>query len=403
MLFHYLAQDAKGHIKEGNINQPNTQAVLEYLTTQKLKPLSVKPLMLEKGKKELFVFKKGLSLTDKVFLTKYLALMLKVGTDLFSAIDILIEDFESGPARRFLLETRANLERGEPFWKTFSQHPDYFSPVVTNLIKAGEASGNLETTLNQVSSSLERDKNLQTKVKSSLIYPVVLMIMSLFMIIFLVTFAVPRLGEMFLGTGQAIPTYTRIVLSTGMFLNRNIFIVFPLIIGIPLGLFYYFRKVKRGKELFSSLLEKLPVARDLVEKMALERFSSVLSSLIKAGMPIIQAIEVTASAVGHPKYEAALLRIAKEHLAKGISIGDSFKKEKIFPAVVSNLLAIGEKAGHTEEILGTLSEFYAVEIEGALKTLVSMLEPLLLMFLGVVVGGIALSLIVPIYQLVGQF
>jgi type II secretory pathway component PulF len=403
MLFHYLAQDAKGHIKEGNINQPNTQAVLEYLTTQKLKPLSVKPLMLEKGKKELFVFKKGLSLTDKVFLTKYLALMLKVGTDLFSAIDILIEDFESGPARRFLLETRANLERGEPFWKTFSQHPDYFSPVVTNLIKAGEASGNLETTLNQVSSNLERDKNLQTKVKSSLIYPVVLMIMSLFMIIFLVTFAVPRLGEMFLGTGQAIPTYTRIVLSTGMFLNRNIFIVFPLIIGIPLGLFYYFRKVKRGKELFSSLLEKLPVARDLVEKMALERFSSVLSSLIKAGMPIIQAIEVTAGAVGHPKYEAALLRIAKEHLAKGISIGDSFKKEKIFPAVGSNLLAIGEKAGHTEEILGTLSEFYAVEIEGALKTLVSMLEPLLLMFLGVVVGGIALSLIVPIYQLVGQF
>jgi type IV pilus assembly protein PilC len=403
MLFHYLAQDAKGHIKEGNINQPNTQAVLEYLTTQKLKPLSVKPLMLEKGKKDLFVFKKGLSLTDKVFLTKYLALMLRVGTDLFSAIDILIQDFESGPARRFLLETRANLERGEPFWKTFSQHPDYFSSVVANLIKAGETSGNLETTLNQVSSNLERDRNLQTKVKSSLIYPVALMVMSLFMIIFLVTFAVPKLGEMFLSTGQAVPTYTRIVLSTGMFLNRNIFIVFPLIIGIPIGLFYYFRKVKRGRELFASLLEKLPVARDLVEKLALERFSSVLSSLIKAGMPIMQAIEVTAGAVGHPKYEAALLRIAKEHLAKGISIGDSFKKEKIFPAVVSNLLAIGEKAGHTEEILGTLSEFYAVEIEGALKTLVSMLEPLLLMFLGVVVGGIALSLIVPVYQLVGQF
>jgi len=219
MLFHYLAQDAKGHIKEGNINQPNTQAVLEYLTTQKLKPLSVKPLMLEKGRKEFFVFKKGLNLTDKVFLTKYLALMLRVGTDLFSAIDILIQDFESGPARRFLLETRTNLEKGEPFWKTFSQHPDYFSPVVANLIKAGETSGNLETTLNQVSSNLERDRNLQTKVKSSLIYPVALMIMSLFMIIFLVTFAVPKLGEMFLSTGQAVPTYTRIVLSTGMFLN----------------------------------------------------------------------------------------------------------------------------------------------------------------------------------------
>jgi type II secretory pathway component PulF len=403
MLFHYIAQDQKGRIKEGNINQPNIEAVLEYLTAQKLKPLTVKPLMLEQGVKEFPLFRKTLSLEDKVFLTKYLALMLKVGTDLFSAIDILIEDFESGPAQRFLLETRVNLERGEPFWKTFAQHPEYFSPVVANLIKAGETSGNLETTLNQVSLDLERDRNLQSKVKSSLIYPAVVLVASIFMVIFLVTFAVPRLGEMFLGTGQPIPAYTRVVLSVGMFLNRNILIVVPLVIAVPLGLFYYFRKVKKGQELLSSLLEKIPITRDLIEKMALERFASVLSSLIKAGMPIIQAIEVTASAVGNPKYEAALSRIAKESLAKGLSIGDSFKKEEIFPAVVSNLLAIGEKAGHTEEILKTLSEFYEVEIDSALKTLVSMIEPLLLVFLGVIVGGIALSLIVPIYQMIGQF
>jgi len=402
MLFHYLAQDANGRIKEGNINQPNTEAVLGYLTTQKLKPLSVKPLITKEGK-GLAIFRKTLGLADKVFLTKYLALMLKVGTDLFSAIDILIQDFESGPARRFLFETRSNLEQGKPFWQTFANHPEYFSSVITNLIKAGETSGNLEATLNQVSLDLERDRNLQTKVKSSLVYPVILLIASFGMIIFLVTFAVPKLGEMFLSTGQELPTFTKIVLSTGMFLNRNLFIAFPLIIAIPIALLYYFRKTQKGKENFASLMEKIPVARDLVEKMALERFASVLSSLIKAGMPIIQAIEVTAGAVGHPKYEAALLRISKEHLAQGISMGDSFKKEKIFPAVVSNLLAIGEKAGHTEEILKTLSDFYESEIDSSLKTLVSLLEPLLLLVLGVVVGGIALSLIVPVYQLVGQF
>jgi type II secretory pathway component PulF len=369
--------------------------------------------MLEKGGKGLAIFRKTLGLADKVFLTKYLALMLKVGTDLFSAIDILIQDFESGPARRFLLETRSNLEQGKPFWSTFANHPEYFSSVITNLIKAGETSGNLEATLNQVSINLERDRNLQTKVKSSLVYPVILLITSFGMVIFLitsfgmviflVTFAVPKLGEMFLSTGQALPTFTKIVLGTGMFLNRNLFIVFPLVIAIPIGLFYYFAKTQKGKEKFASFMEKIPVASDLVEKMALERFASVLSSLIKAGMPIIQAIEVTAGAVGHPKYQAALLRIAKKHLAQGISMGDSFKKEGIFPAVVSNLLAIGEKAGHTEEILKTLSVFYETEIDAALKTLVSLLEPLLLMFLGVIVGGIALSLIVPVYQLVGQF
>jgi len=403
MLFHYLAQDPQGRIKEGNINQPNTEAVLEYLTTQKLKPLSVKPLISEEEKKGLAIFKKTLSLADKVFLTKYLALMLKVGTDLFSAIDILIQDFESGPARRFLFETRSNLEQGKPFWITFSNHPEYFSSVITNLIKAGENSGNLEATLNQVSINLERDRSLQTKVKSSLVYPVILLITSFGMIIFLVTFAVPKLGEMFLSTGQTLPTFTKIVLGTGMFLNRNIFIVFPALIAIPIALLYYFRKTQKGREKFASFMEKIPVASDLVEKMALERFASVLSSLIKAGMPIIEAIEVTAGAVGHPKYEAALLRIAKKHLTQGISMGNSFKKEAIFPAVVSNLLAIGEKAGHTEEILKTLSTFYETEIDAALKTLVSLLEPVLLMFLGVIVGGIALSLIVPVYQLVGQF
>jgi len=403
MLFHYLAQDFKGRIKEANINQPNLKAALEYLTSQNLRPISVKPVTFESKKKGIKIFKETLTLTDKVFLTKYLSLMLRVGTDLFSAIDILIEDFESGPARRFLLEIRTSLEQGKPFWYSFNQHPEYFSPVVANLIKAGETSGNLELTLSRVSQDLERERDLSSKVKSSLIYPVLLLVASFLMILFLSTFAVPKLGTMFLSTGQKIPIYTRIVLGTGMFLNHYVYIVFPLALGIPLGLFFYFTKNKNGRKNFNKILEKIPVARNLMEKMALERFASVLSNLIHAGMPIIQAIEVTSTAVGNPKYEATLSRISKEYLAKGLSIGDSFKKEKVFPPVVTNLLAIGEKAGHTEEILNTLSAFYESEIDVSLKTLVAFIEPAMLIILGVIIGGIALSLIVPVYQLVSQF
>jgi len=403
MLFHFVAQDKQGRIKEGNISQPNLQATLDFLASQNLKPISVRPIAFEKAKKGIRIRKESISLTDKVFLTKYLSLMLKVGTDLFSAIDILIEDFESGPARRFLLEIRSNLEKGQPFYLAFQNHPDYFSQVVINLIKAGESAGNLEKTLEQVSSDLEREKELSSKVKSALIYPIILVVASFFMIIFLATFAIPKLSEMFLSTGKEVPIYTKIVLGVGMFLNRYVFIIIPLIIGVPLILYFYFSRNKKGKLYFNNLLEKIPVVKDLVSKMALQRFASVLGSLIKAGMPIIQAVEVTAQAVGNPKYEASLNRIAKEYLGKGISIGDSFKKEKIFPAVVSNLLAIGEKAGHTEEILFTLSTFYESEIDVALKTLVSFIEPVLLVIIGVIVGGIALSLIVPVYQLVGQF
>jgi type IV pilus assembly protein PilC len=403
MIFHYIAQDFKGRIKEGNINQPDLKASLEYLASQNLRPISVKPLAFDGKGKRKSIFKESLTLTDKVFLTKYLSLMLKVGTDLFSAIDILIEDFESGVVKRFLLEIRSNLEQGKPFWFAFSKHPEYFSSVVANLLKAGETSGNLELTLSRVSEDLERERDLSSKVKSSLMYPVLLLVAAFSMIVFLVSFAVPKLGEMFLSTGQKLPTYSKIVLTTGMFLNHYLYIFIPLAFGLPLGLFLYFYKTKNGRKNFTKLLQKVPVARGLMEKMALERFSSVLANLIHAGMPIIQAIEVTAGAVGNPQYEAALARISKEYLAKGLSIGDSFKKEKVFPPVVTNLLAIGEKAGHTEEILNTLAAFYDSEIDVSLKTLVAFIEPAMLVLIGFIVGGIALSLIVPVYQLVSSF
>jgi type II secretory pathway component PulF len=402
MLFHYLAQDPKGRIKEGNINQPNLKAALDYLASQNLKPISVKAINLAISK-EISIFKENLTLTDKVFLTKYLSLMLKVGTDLFSAIDILIEDFESGVAKKFLLEIRSNLEQGKPFWYTFSLHPEYFNSVVTNLIKAGESSGNLENTLEQVSLDLERERDLSSKIKSALIYPILLLVASFFMIIFLVVFAIPKLAEMFMTTGAKLPTYSRIVLGTGMFLNKYLAVVLPVILGVPIGLFIYFGKTTAGKKIFNEFLDKIPLTHNLLEKLALQRFSTVLAHLIKAGMPIVQAIEVTSYATGNPKYEAALLRISKEYLAKGLSIGDSFKREKIFPPVVTNLIAIGEKAGHIEEILETLSKFYESEIDVSLKTLVSLIEPVMLLVLGIIVGGIALSLIVPVYQFVSQF
>lgn len=401
MLYHYVAQDEQGRIKEGNVSQPNLEAALDYLTRQKLKPLSVKPLKFEEKKRSLF--KESISLTDKVFLIRYLSLMLKVGTDLFSAIDILIEYFESGPIRRFLLEIRSHLEQGKPFSLAFEQHPEIFSSTIANLIKAGETSGNLEITLEQVTKNLEKEKSLNSKIISSITYPIILVIASFAMVVFLVTFAIPRLGEMFLSTGQPIPTYTRIVLTVGMFLNKYIYIFVPLFIAIPLALYFYFFKTKEGKEMLNSLLEKIPMFRNVIEKMALQRLSSTLASLIKAGMPITQAINVTADAVGYSKYTEALKRISSQYLAQGLNIGEAFRKETVFPSVLTNLIAISEKAGRMDEILITLSNFYEEEIDTSLKTLTSLIEPLLLLVLGLVVGGIALSLIVPIYQLIGQF
>jgi type II secretory pathway component PulF len=294
------------------------------------------------------------------------------------------------------------LEKGTPFSNAFAMHPEAFPSVITNLIRAGETSGNLELVLNQISQDLEKERELSSKVKSALTYPLILLITSFAMTFFLVTFLVPKMAQSFLNTGAKMPIYTEIILTVGMFLNKNLIIVLPVLIISIVGIVIFLRTVN-GKKLVSSLGDKIPVVKNLTDKMALQRMTSVLSSLIKAGMPIIGALEITAEAVSHPRFNNALMRIARESLPKGVKIGDAFRQEKIFPAVLTNLMLVGEKAGHTEEILDSLALFYSNEIDAGLKTLVAFIEPMLLLLIGVIVGGLALAVIVPVYQMVGQF
>jgi len=329
--------------------------------------------------------------------------MLQVGTDLFKAIDILITDSTEGPVRRFLLEVRGNLEKGKPFYTSFEAHPEYFSIVDTNLIKAGEASGQLSQTLAKLSVDLEGQSELTSKVKSSLTYPIILLIGAFAVMIFMAMFILPKLGKVFEGTTAKIPTYTRVVLGASNFLNKYAYICLPLFIIIPVGLFLYFSKTSKGKIAFSNFLDKIPVVRHLQENLALQRFTSILSSLILSGMPIIKALEITAKAAAYEKYTNALMNISKNIETKGLSIGDAFKQEGVFGGVLTNLIAVGEKAGHTGDILQTLSNFYKTESESSLKMLVSFIEPVLLVLIGLIVGVLGLSIIVPMYQLVGQF
>lgn len=402
MLFHYKAVDNKKNLREGDFEAVDSSAVLGYIASQGMIPITIKQVTKKKGL-NFSIGKENISLKDKVFLIKYLSLMLLVGTDLFKAIDILITDSIEGPVRRFLLEVRGNLEKGKPFYTSFEAHPEHFSLVVTNLIKAGESSGQLTQVLAKVSVDLEADSELYSKIKSSMTYPVILLIGAFSLLVMMLMFIMPKMGAVFTSTTAKIPTYTRVVLAVSNFLNKYAYICLPLFIVIPVVLILFFSKTAKGKHMFSSFLNKIPVARHLLENLALQRFTSVLASLIKSGMPIIRSLEITAQATGYEKFTNALMNISKNVGTKGMSIGDAFKQEGVFGGVLSNLIAVGEKAGHTGDILETLSNFYKNEAESSLKLLVSFIEPAMLVFIGGIVGTLALSIIVPMYQLVGQF
>lgn len=402
MKFSYKAADAAGKVVEGSIDAANTGAVLESLASKGLRPISISA---EKTveRKTRSVFGQSITVTDKVFLTRYLALMLRVGTDLFKAINILIANFDKAIVKSLLLEIRANLEKGQPFYQTFAAYPKYFSPVFVNLVKSGEASGNLEKVFEDLSVSLEKEHELQSKIRSALIYPVILFVLSLFVLLFLVSFALPRIASVFQGGGFEPPLFSKIVFAVGLAIGNNIGIILAVLAVVVLGGWIFIAKTLAGKRFISALFNVLPVVRTVVYKIALQRFAATLSSLMGAGLPILESLNITADAVVHPGLQDALRRIAKDGVTKGLTLGEAFSREPIFPPVVTNLVAISEKAGHLDQVLKTLADFYDSEISAAVKNLVAFIEPLLLILIGGVIGLIALSILVPIYQLVTQF
>ncbi|MBI2592986.1 MAG: type II secretion system F family protein [Candidatus Colwellbacteria bacterium] len=402
MRFHYIATDAKNNAVEGDLEAGAPSEVLEWMGKQGLRPVSLKSLGAVETRGVKGVFSESITTADKVFLTKYLALMLRVGTDLFSAIDILIADFEKPSVKTLLLEIKDALSRGQPFYTTFEKYPKYFSAVFTNLIRAGEVSGNLDQIFEDLSRGLEKEQQLRNKIKSALIYPVVLVFLSLVILFLMITFALPRIAETFLSAGIEPPLFSKIVFSIGLFLGHNAFAVLLFLVSAVFGSWFFFFKNFLGQRILRRTLVRLPVVSEIIYRIALQRFASTLSSLLRSGMPILEAMEITAKTVGNPDMEATLIRISREGIAKGLTIGEAFHRETYFPRVVVNLIAISEKSGHLESILETLSEFYESEIDSSLKILISFLEPVLLLIIGMIVGVIALAIIIPVYQLVGK-
>jgi len=385
---------------EDNYEAQNSYEVLNFLAKRGLRPISIKIVKNVDINFKKF-FGQNVTIEDKIFLTKYLSLMLKAGTDLFKAITILIQDFEKPVLKALLIEIRNTLEKGQPFYITFSKYPKYFSTVFVSLVKAGELSGNLEQVFYNLSVSLQKDQELYGRIKSAFIYPIILMGVSALILLLLVSFALPKVADVFLKSGFNVPTFSKIVFTVGLFVNANKLIIFPLLLIFVISAYYFFAKTLPGRKIVSRFINKAPIVNKVIKEMALQRFASTLASLMRAGLPILDALEITADSVGSEELRQALLRISREGIAKGLTIGEAFKKEPFFPMTVTNLIAVSEKAGHTEEILNTLADFFETEIDGQVKNLVSFLEPILLLGIGVIIGTIALAVIVPVYQLVG--
>jgi type II secretory pathway component PulF len=403
-LFIYEAINEEGRIIVSEINSLSKEEVVATLTQKHLTPIKVELKSEEAGTTSITskaIFESFSSL-DKIILIRNLAATIKAGLSLSEALEILVADATKNIVKEFLIDAQTSVLNGQPLSRVFERNNKYFSPIFTGMIKAGESSGRLDRSLEELNRHLNREYKLIKKVKSALTYPAILVLASLGIVTVMLVFVLPKLTKSFAQNNVELPFLTKVLVQLS-----NALIYSPLldiaIVGGLVGSFMYFKKTKGGKKFLSRLMFKIPVVKNLIKKIVLVRFSRTLGGLISGALSISESLNLTARAVGNDIYEEAILK-ANDDLKNGIALSKALKvNPELFPNFLISLVAVGEKTGTLDKVLKNFADFYEEDVSSALKDLTTLLEPLLLLFMGLIVGTISLAILLPIYSMVGTF
>jgi type II secretory pathway component PulF len=400
----YEAYNKKNKIVHGEYDTGSREAMVDYLIKRELTPVSVRAVSEIKKKQDFLsiqLFEKITSV-DIMFLVRNLSTTVKAGLSIIESFDILIKDTKNKLMRKILERVQSIVQNGQTLSVGFETYKNLFPPIFIGMIKAGEVSGQLDKTLKELSLYLSKEYTLRNKVKSAFVYPIILLVASTVVVTLMLIFVLPRLTKSFAASDVALPWITKFFLFISNALTWSLTLDVIVLAGI-IGFFIYFKKTKTGKKILFSIASRTPVAGDLIKKIAIVRFARTFGNLIGSGLSVTESLEISATSVNNSAY-TNVIRKTIEDIKNGISISASFSKHPdLFPNLLVSLISVGERTGSLQEILVTFSDFYEEEVDNNLKELTSYLEPVLLLIMGLMIGAIAVSIILPIYQLVGNF
>lgn len=403
MLFNYEAFNKNGGIVTGEIDAEDEKGVVLYLESKELIPSKIRAKAEKKAinLQKIRLFEK-LKSTDIIFMVRNLATAIKAGLSITEALEILITDAKDGIVKEILTSARTQVRAGRPLSEAFAQYKKYFPPVFIGLLKAGEVASQLDKALEELSDHLIKEYDLVKKIKSAMVYPGLLLASSFGVIIFLLTFVLPRLAKSFALSGTELPLVTRVLLATSNFLTDNFLIFLTVLIASIAGIIYL-SKIPKGKIVIATMLFKTPVVSDLLKRIALVRFTRTLGSLLAGASPVLDALKTSSEAVGNIFYKKAIEEVI-EKVRSGVPLSKALQAyPELFPTLLVSLIAVGEKTGNIEYVLATFAGFYDQEVQNKLKDLTTLFEPILLITMGLIIGTIAIAVLLPIYSLVGQF
>jgi type IV pilus assembly protein PilC len=395
--FTYQAIDAAGIEAKGEVHAPDFKSAREQLRLRGLLPLDLIELPASGEDSARTVFKKIKPKSLQIF-SRQFATMIEAGLNVVGALVILEEQTEDQYLGAVIKELRADVEGGLLLSQALGRHPKIFSRLYVSMVQAGEAAGILDQVLDRVAFQIEKDTAIKRRVKGAMIYPTMVLIFATLVLMGMLMFLVPIFVKIFAQLGGQLPTLTQYVVKASNFLRADWYIVIPLMIGSVVA-FKKWKKSEKGRKVYDRLLLKVPLKiGDTVRKVAMARFSRTLSTLIAAGVDIIKALEITGTTSGNWVIEEALATV-RARVHEGVPIAEPLIENPVFPAMISQMVKIGEETGELEKMLSKIADFYEDEVDAAIQSLTSIIEPLMMIGVGLMVGVIIISMYLPMFKM----
>jgi type IV pilus assembly protein PilC len=394
-VFTYKVIDKSGKLTTGELEGDNRD-----LVTSKLRQMGYTIVELKQKAASLnisFGEKKKVSTKDLMIFSRQLAMMIDSGLPIMRALSILSEQTENKYFAKIVTDVKNEVSSGVTISEALSKHPTVFSSLFINMVKSGEIGGILDKVLLRLATVMEKDNELRGKVKSAMAYPTVILVFALIVVTGMIWFIVPVFAGMFSQLGGKLPALTQLLVDANYVISTYWWIIFPSIFGTVFGVKSY-KKTENGRKVFDQLMLKIMIVGPLIQKVAISRFTRTLGTLVSSGIPIIQAIEITAKASGNYVVEQALENV-KNSVKEGETISKPLANSPIFPPMVVQMISVGEETGALDAMLEKIADFYDTEVDAAVDTLTSMIEPLVMVVLGGAVGVILLGLYMPLFTL----
>jgi type IV pilus assembly protein PilC len=394
--FTYSARLSTGEMQNGEIEVKDRDEVVVFLRRQRMVPLKIEQ---KSTAMSMPTIGTGISTRDIVIFTRQFATMINSGLPLVQSLDILARQSENKALRRVIEQTLYDVEAGQTLADAMRNHPKVFTNLYVNMVAAGEAGGILDTILLRLALFLEKADALKRKIKGAMIYPSVILTVAVGAVATLLIFVIPTFQAMFASAGIPLPAPTRLVIWLSESLQANWYwIVLAITMAVVLVRQYY--RTPGGELNIDRLLLNLPIFGNLQRKAAIARFTRTLGTLVSSGVSILDGLEITAKTSGNRVLHDAIME-SRASIAGGETISDPLKKSGVFPPMVVSMINVGEQTGGLDEMLTKIADFYDEEVDAAVEALLSAMEPIMIVFLGVIVGGMIVAMYLPIFDMIG--